>query len=76
MSDGNGKSRHNYALIALPVTVCGRFVRLPDGDGKSFLMYLDDVIRFCLPKIFAGTGYTEFKAHTFKFTKDAEMEMA
>lgn len=75
MSDGNGKSRHNYALIALPVTVCGRFVRLPDGDGKSFLMYLDDVIRFCLPKIFAGTGYTEFKAHTFKFTKDAEMEI-
>ena len=38
-------------------------------------MYLDDVIRFCLPKIFAGTGYTEFKAHTFKFTKDAEMEI-
>ena len=71
----NGKKTFDYALIALPVAECGRFVRLPDKDGKSYLMYLDDVIRYCLPMIFAGLGYSSFNAYAFKFTKDAEMEI-
>ncbi len=72
---GEGKKTYEYALIALPVAECGRFVRLPDKDGKSFLMYLDDVVRYCLPMIFAGLNYGEFEAYAFKFTKDAEMEI-
>ena len=69
------KKGAEYALIALPVTECGRFVRLPDEGGKSYLMYLDDVIRYCLSMIFSGLSYTSFKAYAFKFTKDAEMEI-
>ena len=64
-----------YAFLELPVSICGRFVRLPDKDGKSFLMYLDDVIRCCLPLIFSGQEYTNFEAFSFKFTRDAEMEI-
>ena len=64
-----------YAFLELPVSICGRFVRLPDKDGKSFLMYLDDVIRCCLPLIFSGQDYTNFEAFSFKFTRDAEMEI-
>lgn len=70
-----GKVKFDFALIALPVAECGRFVRLPDKDGKSYLMYLDDVIRYCLPMIFSGLDYISFKAYAFKFTKDAEMEI-
>ncbi len=70
-----GKKTPEYALIALPVAECGRFVRLPDKEGKNFLMYLDDVIRYCLPMIFAELGYGQFEAYSFKFTKDAEMEI-
>ncbi len=70
-----GKKNFDYAIIALPVAECGRFVRLPDKDGKSFLMYLDDVVRYCLPMIFSGLDYFDFKAYSFKFTKDAEMEI-
>lgn len=70
-----GKKSFDYALIALPVAECGRFVRLPDKEGKSFLMYLDDVIRYCLPMIFSGLDYEGFEAYAFKFTKDAEMEI-
>lgn len=70
-----GKKSFDYALIALPVAECGRFVRLPDKEGKSFLMYLDDVIRYCLPMIFSGLDYEDFEAYAFKFTKDAEMEI-
>lgn len=70
-----GKKSFEYALITLPVAECGRFVRLPDKDGKNYLMYLDDVIRYCLPMIFSGLNYRSFKAYAFKFTKDAEMEI-
>lgn len=70
-----GRKAGDYALIELSVQVSGRFVRLPDRDGNKYLMYLDDVIRYCLPFIFGGLGYTHFEAYAFKFTKDAEMEI-
>ena len=64
-----------YAFLELPVSIIGRFVRLNDKDGKSYLTYLDDVIRCCLPLIFSGQNYTDFEAYSFKFTRDAEMEI-
>ncbi len=70
-----GHKSFDYALIALPHAECGRFVRLPDRGDKIYFMYLDDVIRYCLPMIFSGMNYTSFKAYSFKFTKDAEMEI-
>ncbi len=65
----------NYALIELPVKEFGRFLRLPNIDDKICLIFLDDVVRFCLPFIFEGTPFSCFDAYTFKFTKDAEMEL-
>ncbi len=70
-----GRRNSEYALIELPVAECGRFIRLPDKDGNNYLMYLDDVIRFCLPMIFSGLNFNRFEAYAFKFTKDAEMEI-
>lgn len=70
-----GKKSSDYALIELPVAECGRFVQLPDKEGRSYLMYLDDVIRYCLPLIFSGMNYVSFASYAFKFTKDAEMEI-
>lgn len=70
-----GRKTAEYAIIELPVALAGRFTRLPDKNGKSYLMYLDDVIRYCLPLIFSGMNYTQFEAYAFKFTKDAEMEI-
>lgn len=71
----DGKRSFSYALIEFPVADCGRFVRLPDKEGNSYLMYLDDVVHFCLPMIFLGMDFTLFEAYAFKFTKDAEMEI-
>ena len=70
-----GKTAFEYSFFELPVQNCGRFVRLPDKDGKSYIMYLDDVVRCALPKIFAGSGYFNFESYAFKFTRDAEMEI-
>ncbi len=69
------KSHPEYALMQVPVNVVGRFVQLPDMDGKSYIMYVDDVVRYALPLIFAGLNYNLFEAYAFKFTKDAEMEI-
>lgn len=65
----------DLALLEIPTKECGRFVRLPDSAGESYLMFLDDVLRFCLPYIFAGMQYEAYEAYTFKFTKDSEIEM-
>ncbi len=67
--------KKDYALIEMPVNEFGRFIRLPDDEGKICLMFLDDVVRFCLPFIFMGLNYDQYEAYTFKFTKDAEMEI-
>ena len=64
-----------YAVIKVPDRVYGRFIRLPQSDGYDNIMYLDDVIRFCLPLIFIGTKPSVYEAYSFKFTKDAEMEV-
>lgn len=65
----------DYAFLELPVGLCGRFVSLPDNDGKSYLMYLDDVVRCCLPLVFEGLEFNSYEAYAFKFTRDAEMEI-
>ena len=65
----------DYAFLELPVGLCGRFVRLPDSDGKSYMMYLDDVVRCCLPIVFEGLEFADYEAYAFKFTRDAEMEI-
>ena len=64
-----------YAVIKVPDRVYGRFIRIPQSDGYDNIMYLDDVIRFCLPLIFIGTKPSTYEAYSFKFTKDAEMEV-
>ena len=71
-----GDRKVKYAVIKVPDRAFGRFIRLPESDGFDNIMYLDDVIRFCLPLIFIGTKPSTYEAYSFKFTKDAEMEVA
>lgn len=69
------KSKGCLALIKVPDRENGRFVKLPSSDGFDNIMYLDDVVRYCLPLIFIGFKPGTFEAYSLKFTKDAEMEM-
>lgn len=64
-----------HALIKVPDREVGRFVVLPPSDGFANIMYIDDVVRFCLPLIFIGAGKCTYEAYSFKFTKDAEMDI-
>ncbi|MGL5272837.1 MAG: RNA degradosome polyphosphate kinase, partial [Phocaeicola sp.] len=69
------KRTSEYAVVQLPISIVGRFIELPQEDGKSYIMYLDDVVPTCLPQIFPGMSYDTLESYAFKFTKDAEMEI-
>ncbi len=71
----SGRPIRDFAMIALPTREFGRFIVLPPEEGRTCIMFLDDVVRFCLPFIFAGLHYDSFEAYTFKFTRDAEIEL-
>ena len=64
-----------YALVQLPVHITGRFINLGIENGKHYVMYIDDIVRYHLPLVFHGLGYDHFESYAFKFTKDAEMEV-
>ena len=73
--DDARKPKKDYALVKVPVDKFGRFVVLPVENDTHYIMYIDDVIRYCLPMIFVSVDYDHFEAYSFKFTKDAEMEL-
>lgn len=68
-------NKKKYAIVKVPDRIYGRWVKIPSSDGFDNIMYLDDVIRYCLPLVFLGFKESTYKAYSFKFTKDAEMEM-
>lgn len=70
-----GEKKPKCAVIKVPDKVYGRFVKIPSSEGFDNIMYLDDVVRYCLPLIFIGFKKSTYRAYSFKFTKDAEMEV-
>jgi polyphosphate kinase len=66
--------KKEYALIEIPTGEFSRFIVLPKEDDKICFMFLDDVIRYCLPRIFAQFNHDKYEAYTIKFTRDAEMD--
>lgn len=64
-----------YAIIKVPDKTYGRWQKIPSSEGYDNIMYLDDVVRYCLPLIFIGFKDSQYRAFSFKFTKDAEMDL-
>lgn len=74
----NAAGKRRYALVEVFTRKVGRFIPLPitDGDGARRLRYLwlDDLLRLCLPDYFRPFGYVLESAHCIKITRTAEME--
>jgi polyphosphate kinase len=71
----NAKS-FRYAILQIPVSgQCPRFVVLPSAEGRTDVIFLDDIIRLCLDEIFFMFNYDSISAHTFKIVRDAEFEL-
>ena len=73
--NGDKKEKKIYSLIEIPKTV-ERFVVLPVGkDGKEYIMFLDDLIRYCFNQIFSIFDYESASAHMIKITRDAKLDI-
>ncbi|MCC6703210.1 MAG: polyphosphate kinase 1 [Fluviicola sp.] len=67
------KRKVRYALIEVPNTV-SRFYILTEND-KRYVILLDDIIRLNLREIFPIFAFDTIDAYTFKFTRDAELNL-
>jgi polyphosphate kinase len=64
------------AIITVPANRLGRFVNVPSANSeKQYIMFLEDVMRYCLSDIFSVYGYDTFQAYTIKFIRDAEFDI-
>lgn len=70
-----GSAEKEYSLIEVPTVEFSRFVKLPDEDGRKYLMLIDDVIRCCLADIFTILPYDTFRAYAMKITRDADIDI-
>ncbi len=70
-SDTNKRVKHTYSLVEIPDDRVGRFVSLPSENKNHFIMFLDDIIRFNLHKIFKEFDIKEIGS--VKLTRDAEL---
>lgn len=64
-----------YAIIEVPTSVNGRFIKLPSPKKEKHVILLEDILRVKLPMIFSYFGVEHFSAHAFKVTKDAEFDI-
>jgi polyphosphate kinase len=69
----NGKAprRVRYALIQIPTHYFRRFISLPVVAGQHTLMFLDDVVRCNLERIFPG--YEVLGSYAVKLTRNADL---
>ena len=65
--------KNRFALIQVPNSH-KRFHVLQD-QNKTYIIILDDIIRLFLEQVFAIFEFQSIKAFTFKFTRDAELNI-
>ena len=64
-----------YALMEIPSPLLNRVILLPSDGDKKYIIFIDDVIRFCLQDLFAIFNYDTYEAFTIKLTRDAELDI-
>lgn len=67
------KKTVKFALIKIP-SEFPRFYRIKEGE-KEYVLLLDDIIRLHLKNIFSIFTFDTVEAYTFKFTRDAELNL-
>ncbi|MCD7972802.1 MAG: polyphosphate kinase 1 [Candidatus Azobacteroides sp.] len=64
-----------YAIIEIPSKTIPRFIVLPQTDkSNTQIIFIDDVIRLCLDRIFFMFEFEKIEAFAFKISRDAELD--
>lgn len=66
-------SEKQFALIEISKTM-DRFVVLPQRQGKTYIILIDDLLRYCLKDIFNIFNFEKISAHMIKITRDGELD--
>ncbi|MGE3799657.1 MAG: polyphosphate kinase 1 [Candidatus Kapaibacterium sp.] len=65
------KSEISLAILEVPSATLGRFHKLPSPNGEHHVMFLDDILRLFISRIFPG--FNPVDAWSVKLTRDAEL---
>jgi len=68
----NNSKQGRTVALNIPSNLLPRFLRI-DSEGKSYIIFLDDIIRYNLDKIFKNE--TIAGCYSFKITRDAELDL-
>lgn len=60
-----------YVLMKIPFSKVPRFIELPKHEGKSYIMFIDDIIRANLSSVFIG--YEIDSCYNIKISRDADI---
>lgn len=76
LGNSNMPLLQTYALIEVPADTLPRFVELPVArNGNKKIILLEDVIRTCLPLLFAQFSFNTYHSSIIKITKNADLEL-
>ena len=75
LCSSKNKRNRKYSLIELPKEV-SRFYVLPDSMQRTNIMFIDDVIRLCLPDIYSFLNFDILNAYTIKISRNAELKIS
>lgn len=67
--------KYKYSLIEVPTDVLSRFVIIPSSGDKKYIILLEDIIRFCLKRIYSVFDFNTIEAYTIKMTRDSELDL-
>lgn len=62
-----------YAAVNIPTEPFGRFVELPDSDGKRQVTFVEDIVRENLSVLFPG--YDVLDSYAFRAERDTELSI-
>ncbi len=71
----NKKIEENFSLVKVPTSRFSRFYIFNSGENQYKVLFLDDIIRYNLDKVFSPFGYDSFDSYSIKFTRDAELDI-
>lgn len=63
-----------YALIEIPSEL-PRFVELPSDGRNKYVMFIDDIVRYRMRRVFGVFDYDQARAFAIKITRDAELDI-
>ncbi|MGB1033193.1 MAG: phospholipase D-like domain-containing protein, partial [Flavobacteriales bacterium] len=68
------EEQYKHSIIEIPKHI-SRFMVLPSKEGEDYVMFVEDVIRMQLQRVFSIFKPIATEAYTIKITRDAELDI-